>query len=200
MGKPYSQIVLAIILRLLSLIHLSSAQCAACANYGQDLSICSYNFNGAVATGQGAIGSVAVGCMCITGSSGLSGMVNCYGCNDVTGSQLQVLELWVVTCNTVGVSGMGAAVACWNTNTSLCVPYQGVPLPSVLASVLATANPAAPSTSGGSSPALTTPIGSGTSTTSTVNGPSTAAAVSDARWDSSLVSLYPALLVGLLLF
>jgi hypothetical protein len=47
---------------------------------------------------------------------------------------------------------------------------------------------------------LTTPIGSGTSTTSTVNGPSTAAAVSDARWDSSLVSLYPALLVGLLLF
>jgi hypothetical protein len=197
MGNTRLQITLAAIFLCLSVVHLSSAQCVPCANYGQDLSICSSDFNDAVVTGQSILGSTTVACTCVTGSSGLSGMVNCYSCNDATGGQLQVLEQWIVMCNTVAVSGTGNAVACWNSNTSLCVPYHGVPLPSVFASVLASATQSPATTSSSTGPSLALTTGSGSPTSSTVKStPSTAAPVRQALWVSSSVPLYAGAIMG----
>jgi hypothetical protein len=80
----------------------------------------SMNFNAAVATIQGAMGGVALVFMCIT-SSGLSNIIDCYNCNDVTRSQLQLLETWIIMCNDVKISGQHAALNCWHTNRNkLC--------------------------------------------------------------------------------
>jgi hypothetical protein len=121
------------ILLLMSTILASpilAAECNACQTYAQDLSYVSYNFDTNAASG-GPIKQIDIGAMCLTGA-GLNNMITCYECDYLTGHDLQILEAWILVCNTLKVSGQTAALACWNTDKNQCVTVSGVDAPSAL--------------------------------------------------------------------
>ncbi|KAH8902483.1 hypothetical protein BR93DRAFT_241022 [Coniochaeta sp. PMI_546] len=138
-----------------------AAQCTPCQTYAQDLSYVSYNFDTTAASGGGPIRQIDIGAMCLTGA-GLNNMIACYSCGYVTGHDLQILEAWILVCNTLKVSGQAAALACWNTDKNQCVVVSGVDTPSALS-----LSPAATPVATGGSPG-TTAGGDGSSDTETV--------------------------------
>lgn len=148
---PAAFLILSTILTPLAL----AAQCTPCQTYAQDLSYDSYNFDTNAASGAGPIKQIDVGAMCLTGA-GLNNMIACYACDYVTDHDLQILEAWILVCNTLKVSGQAAALACWNTDKAQCVLVDGVDAPSALSlSPSATAAATAPTntpvaTAGGS--------------------------------------------------
>jgi hypothetical protein len=63
-------------------------------------------------TGNGPITLTDVDCMCTV--SNTENIAQCYECNFLTGTSLELLEAWVIVCYTSLVSGTVAAENCFN--------------------------------------------------------------------------------------
>src|SRR3984957_3360666 len=106
---------------LSALLSTALALCPGpCNNYLTVQTFCANNFNQAV-YGDGPLsGSSSIECMCgnevIGDVDAIVYMENCYDCDDFSGSQLDVLEEWIVVCETYFSTGVDAARECWNSN------------------------------------------------------------------------------------
>jgi hypothetical protein len=140
---------------ILTTIPSVTGVCSACASYVKDMSTCSNLFSSAVSnTAIVPINSNEVSCMCVSGS-GLTNMVNCYQCNQASGSDLSLLEMWIVACDTVSKSSVDAAVNCWNSDHSLCIAVDGVEAPSAVSAATANHTASQTNSSAATSPTIT---------------------------------------------
>ena len=95
-----------------------------CNNYRTVQSFCANTFSETVYGGGTFSGSSSIECMCgneVNGNvNGITYMENCYNCDDISGSDLNLLEAWIIVCETYFSTGVEAARECWNSNLEDC--------------------------------------------------------------------------------
>jgi hypothetical protein len=92
----------------------------ACNDYLTVQTFCANTFSEAV-YGDGTFsGSSSIECMCgnevIGDVNAIIYMEDCYNCDYFSGSDLNVLEAWIIVCETYFSTGVEAARECWNSN------------------------------------------------------------------------------------